>query len=54
MVTTETVWRQSITVLAALLANNIESIADFNTFDRVDAHQRVGNICIQTVKYRFT
>lgn len=44
---------QLVTVFGTTLGNAGEAGADFHALDRVDAHQRVGQLCVQTVEDRF-
>ena len=43
-----------IPVFAAFEVNHAETVPDFDAFHRVDAHQRMRQIRIQTIKDRFT
>ncbi len=44
--------RDFITVLAAFLSHGVKASTDFNPFNRVDTHHRMGDIGINTIKNR--
>ncbi len=52
MIGSETLRQQFVTMLAAALTHHIESVADLDALDRIDAHHRVGDLGIELVKQR--
>src|SRR5690554_2422528 len=54
MVGEKALWRQLVTVLTAPLGDHRKAVANLYPLDGVDAHQRMCQVGIQTVKYRLT
>src|SRR5690606_40577457 len=52
MVALETRLRDFVAVLAAAKLDHVKTVADFDAFHRVDAHQRVGDVGVKAVTYR--
>ena len=46
--------RDLVPVLAALLTHAGETVANLNALDRIDAHQRMGDIRVEAVEYRLS
>ena len=52
MVALEARFRDFVAILAAAQGYHVKTVANFNALHRVDAHQRVRDVGIETVKYR--
>ncbi|CNU74083.1 Uncharacterised protein [Salmonella enterica subsp. enterica serovar Bovismorbificans] len=53
VVALKTLRRDFIAILAATQRHHVKSFADLHAFHRINAHQRMGDVRIQSVKYRF-